>query len=223
MKRVAGERAKNYFNSGWYCAESVFRAMAEAGGCHEPGMERLATGFCSGMARTNGLCGAVAGSLMGIGMYAGRTAPSPEQEMDLPYGIVQDFLEQFRETFGTTLCGELTGCDFSTPEGQRRFVEEGAGKRCREICLQATEMALTVLEDAGFGPAAEDQSPCGPSLDTMIQRHARALKSALEEKYKEETMVFPQEYPMFKNGVNILKLLDLIMNTSSLDRRVEKE
>lgn len=150
MGNETGKRARQLFDSGWYCAESALRALAEAGGRHREDLQSLASGLCSGMARTSGLCGAVNGSIMGIGLYAGRTQPSPAQEMDVPYALTQEFLERFLERWGSTNCRELTGCDFATPEGQRRFREEGLGKRCRDITDFAVSLAAELLRREGF-------------------------------------------------------------------------
>ena len=55
-----------------YCAETVVKLIVEAGGRDSGDAVRMATGFCSGMARTYGQCGAVSGAVMGIGLFAGR-------------------------------------------------------------------------------------------------------------------------------------------------------
>ncbi len=194
MGNETGKRAHQLFNSGWYCAESAFRALAEAGGRYRGDLQSIASGMCSGMSRTSGLCGAVSGSIMGIGLYAGRTKPSPDQEMDFPYALTQELLERFRERWGTTNCSKLTGCDFASPEGQRKFNQENIGQKCRDITDFAASVAADILRREGF--ALEDISrreqikrhiaPCGLNCGKClafgggeIQRLSRELGERL--------------------------------------------
>lgn len=224
MKRETGERARELFNSGWYCAESVYRALAEAGGRYEPGMEASASGFCSGTSRTNGLCGAVAGAIMGIGLYAGRTAPSPEQSQDVPYAVVQDFLERFRAEYGSDNCQQLTGCDFTKPEGHRKFDDENIGESCRLLCRFAASAALDALADAGLGPLAtieQEVAPCGLSCgkclafgDGEIRRHAAALKEALGDNFASYAERFAGMNPAFDGYDGFRELLEYLSSGS---------
>lgn len=224
MKKQTGERARELFNSGWYCAESVLRALAEAGGRYEPGMERLVSGFCSGTSRANGLCGAVAGGIVGIGLYAGRTAPSPQQEQDVPYAVVQDFLERFLSEWKSDNCSELTGCDFTRAEGHRKFKEENIGERCRLICRSAGAAALEALEDAGLGPLAsieQEVAPCGLSCgkclafgDGEIKRHASMLKEALGENFAAYAERFAGMNPAFEGYGQFREMLDFLASGS---------
>ena len=72
MNDQAPKRSRELFNSGFYCAESVLMAIAESRGIRSDLIPRIATGFCSGMARTGGQCGAVSGAMMGISLATGR-------------------------------------------------------------------------------------------------------------------------------------------------------
>ncbi|HOO88447.1 MAG TPA: hypothetical protein PK442_12150, partial [Synergistales bacterium] len=49
-----GRTAADSFLSGLYCAESALLAVAEARGTRSELIPNIATGFCSGMARTCG-------------------------------------------------------------------------------------------------------------------------------------------------------------------------
>jgi len=220
MMDWTGKRARESFNSGWYCAESVLRALAEVGGRYEPGMERVASGFCSGMSRTNGLCWAVSGAIMGMGLYGGRTEPAPEQSMDVPYSLVQEFLKRFRTKFQSTNCRELTGCDFITPQGHRRFQEENIGRVCRDYCDFAASTALEVLADAGMGPMAtviEQTAPCGLNCGkcmafkgSEIHRHAKALQEAMGPNFAQYADRFAGMNPVFEAYDEFASVLDFL-------------
>lgn len=194
MTNETGRRARQLFDSGWYCAESALYALAEAGGKNGKSLASLASGMCSGLSRTNGLCGAVSGSVMGIGLYAGRTKPSPEQEMDYPYSMTQQFLERFLGRWGSTNCRTLTGCDFSTPEGRKKFSEEKIGEKCRDVTDFAVSLAADILRTEGFAlqnASRREQikrhiAPCGLNCSKClafdggeIQRLSRGLAEYL--------------------------------------------
>jgi len=104
---------------------------------------RIATGFCSGMARTDGMCGAVSGGIMAIGISMGRT--SPDDPIDPCYQAVQAFLERFSAKFTTLNCLELTEVHLGTPEGQAVFKEKGEIKQCTEYVGEATQMVVEIV------------------------------------------------------------------------------
>ena len=56
--------AEESFASGLYCAESVVLSIARSQGIESDLLPKLATGFCSGMARTCGTCGALSGAIL---------------------------------------------------------------------------------------------------------------------------------------------------------------
>jgi hypothetical protein len=45
-------KSREHFISGYYCAESVLLAVSEAKGIQSDLIPKIASGFCSGMART---------------------------------------------------------------------------------------------------------------------------------------------------------------------------
>lgn len=172
-----------------YCAETTVKILAEAGGKDATEAVRMATGFCSGVARTCGQCGAVSGAIMGIGLYAGRSEPGGEY--DACYALVQEFVEGFKTKCGSINCFELVGCDFSTQEGRERFKERRMVRKCIQYVVFAIETALELLRENGYVPEEEALAsswiaPCGLSCGQCVaydggpvNAHAKALKRAL--------------------------------------------
>lgn len=145
MESSISIRARDLFaEQGFYCAESVLIALAEGLGVQSEIIPRIATGFCSGMARTCGQCGAVSGAVMGMGLKLGRDHPS--QPLDAFYGTVQEFLRRFNDQFGSTNCQALTGCDLGTPEGQAAFRAGNTILRCWEYVAQAAHLVAEIME-----------------------------------------------------------------------------
>lgn len=138
-----GNTAANSFLSGLYCAESVLLALAEAQGIQSDLIPKIATGFCSGMARTCGTCGALSGAILGIGLALGRSRA--DESVDPAYRAVRRLVAEFEEEFGARDCHLLLGCDLGTPEGQTVFREKGLRERCAEYSGRAAEMATRII------------------------------------------------------------------------------
>jgi C_GCAxxG_C_C family probable redox protein len=122
------ESAEEYFAGGLYCAESVVLALASAQGIESDLLPRIATGFCSGMARTCGTCGALSGAIMGVSLALGRSDPADSVRRS--YAATRRLVGEFEQAFGARDCHVLLGCDLNTPEGQATFRENGLGECC---------------------------------------------------------------------------------------------
>ena len=139
-----GRRARELFEAGYYCAEGVLKAVSEAHEIEAGIVPAVATGFCSGQARTCGQCGAVSGAVMSLGMLTGRY--SPEETVDETYELVREFLDEFKRRFGSTNCEELLGCDIDTQEGQEKFESEGLQGSCFEYTEEAARIVMRLIE-----------------------------------------------------------------------------
>jgi C_GCAxxG_C_C family probable redox protein len=138
-------RSGELFESGFFCAESVLLAIAESKEIKSDLIPRIATGFCSGVSRTCGTCGAVSGAIMAINLFAGRDFPS---ESVLPsYTAVKKLLDMFATRFGSTNCRQLIGCDLGTEEGQNFFKTNHLFGQCRSYTEEATRMAILLIKE----------------------------------------------------------------------------
>ena len=143
IERIS-RRSGEIFESGLFCAESVLLAIAEGKGIKSDVIPKIATGFCSGMSRSCGLCGAVSGAIMAINLLYGRS--SHDQSVDGNYILVRKMIRMFEETFGYTNCMQLTGCDLSTIRGRTTFTVRNLREQCRGYTEGATRMVLTLIE-----------------------------------------------------------------------------
>ncbi len=135
--------ADEHWQKGFYCAESVVLAAAGKYGIEGDGIPAMATGFCSGLSRTSGFCGAVTGGIMAIGLVRGRTSSSDSVEPC--YSAVQEFLRAFEQEHGSLDCTPLLGCDLSTPEGQTAYTQRfGTGEN--PVCCGFTVSAARLVE-----------------------------------------------------------------------------
>lgn len=139
------EEARKLFESGYYCAESVLMAVAKHHGIESPLIPSIATGFCSGIARTSGMCGALTGGILALNLLYGRH--NAEETVTRNYEAVQKLIEGFRSSHGSTNCSELLGCHLGTPEGQKTFREKKLHGRCLNFAVTATRLAVTLSDE----------------------------------------------------------------------------
>ena len=139
------QRIDQFFTSGYRCAESVLLFVAESKNIQSDLIPKIATGFCAGISRTRGTCGAVAGAVMAINMFCGRTDPS--LPLIQSYPPVQKFIKLFEERFGSTNCEQLIHCDLGTEEGQKKFISENIVATCKHMTAEATRMALSIIDE----------------------------------------------------------------------------
>jgi len=138
------QASKDYFHSGFGCAESVLKAIADAKGIKSDLIPRIASGFCGGIAHTGGMCGAVTGGIMALNIIYGRE--TPEQSHELNYQKVQEFVHAFNLKYGTLNCYELTGCDLRTDKGKKKFDVLNVHEKCTELTAEATRMVLELID-----------------------------------------------------------------------------
>ncbi|MBN2172613.1 MAG: C_GCAxxG_C_C family protein [Bacteroidales bacterium] len=136
-------RSKDYFNSGFGCAESVLKSVAEYTGVKSELIPRIATGFCGGIAHTNGMCGAVTGAVMALNLVYGRNHAGESKEKN--YQAIQSFLNNFREKFGDISCPGLTGVDLSTEAGHNLYSKRNLHSKCTEYVEEATRLVLELI------------------------------------------------------------------------------
>lgn len=132
------------FKSGLNCSQAVLGHYAEEHGLPLELAMRVASGFGGGMGRTGGVCGAVSGAIMAIGLMAATDNPRDSVAKSHIYGLVRSFLEEFRARHGSTQCRELLGCDISTPEGYEQAASQGL---FQQKCPHYVQDAVEILDD----------------------------------------------------------------------------
>jgi len=138
--------SESLLDSGFRCAEAVLLTVARQHNIESPLIPAIATGFCSGIAQTSGMCGAVSGGILGLNLVYGRDRA--DESAGKNYAAVQSLVAEFKTAFGATGCSELLGCDLATAEGKQSFRENKLHVRCREYTRAATKLALALSDDA---------------------------------------------------------------------------
>ena len=135
-------RALELFRGGHNCSQAVFAAHAPGLGLDEATAVRLATGFGVGMAR-GGVCGAVSGAVMALGLFGGGGGRDGAQAKAATYACVREFYRDFQALHGSLACRELIGLNPSTPEG---LATANAECRFQTICLPLVRDAATIAQ-----------------------------------------------------------------------------
>ena len=139
--------AEDSFAAGLFCAESVVLAIAKAERIKSDLLPKVATAFCSGMARTGGTCGALTGAIMGVSLVLGRS--TAKDSVQPSYTATQQLIQSFEKEFGSRDCQALLGgCDLNTPEGQAMFKDQELGQRCIQFTGRAAEIAAHVIVES---------------------------------------------------------------------------
>jgi len=132
------QQAYEHFKSGYYCSESVFKAITEAQDNNvDRSLTKLTSGFVGGMGSSHQeTCGALTGGIIALGYLYGRT--DPNAEIPVLKEIVIEFKERFEKEFGTTNCGILLD----------RFGEQGDDySKCRELTAKAAGILTEIIEE----------------------------------------------------------------------------
>ena len=138
-KSIRGQRAKDNFNSGYNCSQSVLLAYEDY--LQEKGLDpktvlRMASPMGGGISRLREVCGAVSALL--IGLTDGYDMPDDEKKKAL-YSKVQELVLQFQESKGSIICRELLGLEqkHDQPTPSKRTKEYYAERPCADFCATA--------------------------------------------------------------------------------------
>ncbi|MDP6343768.1 MAG: C-GCAxxG-C-C family protein [Alphaproteobacteria bacterium] len=145
--RDAEARGRELFDGGFYCAEAVLKTIAERQGIDSALIPGIATGFCGGMARSGGPCGAVTGAVMALGVAYGRDDPG--RPVKQTYDAVRAMMAEFEARFGSSNCTDLLGVDLNTPEGRQAFDEQNLDRKCTDFTGAAAALVAAALEEPG--------------------------------------------------------------------------
>lgn len=139
----ARNAAGQYFKNGYNCSESVLRATAEVLGIPvNEQVLRMTTGFGGGLGHAGCVCGALAASVMSLGLLKGRTDATQSREE--AYVLSEEFHHRFQEKFGATCCRVLNPHPFETREHM---------VNCVKITGNTAKLLMEYLEEKGLAEA----------------------------------------------------------------------
>jgi C_GCAxxG_C_C family probable redox protein len=142
------DRARQLFEQGYNCAQSVFAAF-----CDETGMSlaqalRLSSSFEGGMGRLREVCGAVTAMFMIAGMKYGYSGPDDDNAKAEHYSLIQSLANEFREQNGSIICRELLGLQEGAnndPVPEARTKAYYQSRPCADLVKCATKITDELL------------------------------------------------------------------------------
>ncbi len=145
------EKAVAIFGQSFNCSQAVFSAFSTQFGLAEQTALKLASPFGGGVARGGGICGALTGALLVLGLARGADAPAGKEAI---YQLAQECLRRFKGKHGSSLCRDLIDCDISTPEGWQKAKETGKFTDiCPALVRDAAEIVQALLEETMQKPS----------------------------------------------------------------------
>jgi len=132
------------------CAEVTFMVLKEAFGLPNPADSSVAMALNGGVAYSGGVCGAVSGAALALGLLAERRIGEHGAAKRVARELTAGLMDGFRAEHGAVDCRELIGLDLRAPGGHEAFV---AGGIWRDRCMQQIEFSVRTL-----APLAEPAS-----------------------------------------------------------------
>lgn len=143
--------ADRYFQEeGLNCAQAVLRAVAEAKGLMCPEcIPAVALAIGGGLGHTGGVCGALTGGVMAIGLAVERLSPgSQAARKQAAYAMAGKLVHAFHEAFGATECCSILGFSWEAPDAMQRAVSENVKTvKCSPCVRWAAGNALRLIEE----------------------------------------------------------------------------
>ena len=142
-----GEKAVEYFDSGFNCCQSTLASLCEKLKLDNDSAFKIAAAFGGGICRSGETCGAVTGALMLIGLKHGMVSADDVEAKERAYVIANQFIEEFKRRNSSIKCKELLNCDLSTPEGAAYAKENKIQKSiCPKFLRDAVAIAGEIIE-----------------------------------------------------------------------------
>jgi C_GCAxxG_C_C family probable redox protein len=127
--------ASECWDKGFNCAESAMRGVCYGQGIELPEVAlKMATPFGGGIGRSEDACGAMTGSVLGIGAAIGRT--NVKENKGTSYAAAKELKSLFEKRFNSSQCKILNEGDFESREHERR---------CKEFTLESVRIAYRIL------------------------------------------------------------------------------
>ena len=142
-----GQLAKQVFEEGYNCAQSVLIAFCDETGLTREQAARLASTFGGGMGRMREVCGAVSAMFMVEGLLRGYSDPKAKEEKSAAYARVRALADRFREQNHSIICRDLIIDAETTPgnEPEARTKEYYERRPCGSYVADAARILAEEL------------------------------------------------------------------------------
>ena len=155
------QRARELFQGGSQCAQSVFAALCDRTGLSEADALALSSSFGGGIGRTRETCGALCGLLMALGALLGRYPKGDGEAKDRHYRLVQYAEALFKRRTGSLFCYELLGIPHAAqiPVSEKRTEQFYKQRPCESIILAAVAIFDELMDEYENGTLEQKITP----------------------------------------------------------------
>lgn len=142
------EIGKEYFKSGYNCAQSVVLAFSDILPVDEEILTKSMLPFGSGIGRMREVCGAVSGMCYVVGLLYSKSEDGEQNKNEI-YQMVQYLTEKFKDRNGNVICRELLkGINNSTvPIAEERNTAYYKKRPCAEYVYDAVEILEEFIDE----------------------------------------------------------------------------
>ncbi|MDH6356588.1 C-GCAxxG-C-C family protein [Parabacteroides sp. PF5-9] len=142
------QKAIDYFESGYNCAQSVFLAYHDLFDLDMETAKKMTVSFGGGIGRLRETCGTTSGMAMLAGFRYPVIDTTDKNARTLNYAIVQKMVGLFKEKYGTINCKSLLQSlkTDTNPEPSPRTPEYYTRRPCGKFIVDATEIAGRMLK-----------------------------------------------------------------------------
>ena len=137
------DNAVSCFNEGFSCSQAVLSSYSDLFNLNRNTALKISQPFGGGIAHQGGICGAVSGAFLVIGLKYGRIEAEDLEAREKTYEKVLEFIDRFKGVNGSTICKELLGYDMSTQEGFQQAEEAGLFET---LCPKLIQSSMEILE-----------------------------------------------------------------------------
>jgi len=137
------EYSVNCFNDGFSCSQAVLASHCEMLGLDKELAFKVSGAFGGGMGHIGEACGAVTGALMLIGLKYGKYKKEDLESKDKTYSIVNEYIDNFKNKYGSIKCRDLIKYDISIYEELIKARESGVFKT---ICPLLVKDSIEIVE-----------------------------------------------------------------------------
>jgi hypothetical protein len=158
IRESYGRIYSHWIKENFHCAQAVFSHLQYTTAEYQELFDSVSA-FMGGTLFMGMTCGAFAAGVMAVGLQIGEIENSPVRvirmlfrmtfggdafdeninKFNQPMNAGYRMSKWFRQEFGSTQCGAITGCDFSTQAGVSKYIEGNCVTRCREIAARVAE------------------------------------------------------------------------------------
>jgi len=159
-----GVKPKEIQNEPIHCAQAVLRGIKDRTGMSDPLLERLSFIFDGGVGLQGGVCGALAGAILGINLLLGMNIRDTSYFQTLkafvvghinllidkpigrpePFGVGKSVVQRFREEAGAMECRAITEKAFSDWNDFQGHIS--SSDKCSELIELATNEASAAIK-----------------------------------------------------------------------------